>query len=338
MAFIPSEKVLPDFFIYASSLFDFSLFVNPGTVPSVNQEQVGNIFIPSPDINIQKEIVDFLDSKIAEIDALIALQEKMITELKSYKQSVITEAVTRGVPANIKTSHRDAEAQSVPVKPSAHPRSREKIKMKDSGIPWLGSIPAHWEVRMIKRIFRIFSGTTPKSENEIYWNGEIPWITPADYKTDDKYVSCGRKSLTNEGLASCGLTMIPQGSIIFSKRAPIGSVAITKNELCTNQGCLSCVSQENLNTDYFYFAMSVFTEQFELLGSGTTFKEISLSDFSCFPLPFPPIEEQNEITDYLNAKTLEIDSLISLKQQKISTLQNYKKSVIFEYVTGKNEV
>ena len=272
--------------------------------------------VPVPPVETQKKIAEFLDEKCAEIDALIAVEEKMIAELKSYKQSVITEAVTRGVPAAANASR----------------------PLKDSGIPWLGSVPAHWEIRMIKRIFHVFSGTTPKSENPNYWGGTFSWITPADYKTEDKYVFSGRKSLTREGLLSCGLTILPKGSIIFSKRAPIGAVAITKNELCTNQGCLSCVPKMALNEEYFYFAMSIFTEQFELLGAGTTFKEISLSDFADFLLPVPPKSEQSEISNYLNKKTEQINSVISIKQEKITTLQNYKKSIIFEYTTGKKGI
>lgn len=304
------------FYFLSSSAFKecFKSFIS-GLIGGVPVSVFKNFNISIPPTETQKKIAEFLDEKCAEIDALIAIEEKMIAELKSYKQSAITEAVTRGVPA--------AENAARPL--------------KDSGIPWLGSVPAHWEIRMIKRIFHVFSGTTPKSENPNYWGGTFSWITPADYKTPDKYVSSGRKNLTREGLLSCGLTLLPAGSIIFSKRAPIGAVAIARSELCTNQGCLSCVPRVDLNEEYFYFLMSVFTEQFELLGSGTTFKEISLSDFSKFLLPFPPKSEQCEIVKYLNEDSNRINSVISVKQEKIAALQNYKKSIIFEYTTGKRE-
>lgn len=318
--FIFRQKSINSKFLFYLLLSEYiaaigvSSMTGTGGLKRVNTN-IATCKVPVPPVETQKKIAESLDEKCAEIDALIAVEEKMIAELKSYKQSVITEAVTRGVPAAAN---------------AARP-------LKDSGIPWLGSVPAHWEIRMIKRIFHVFSGTTPKSENPNYWDGSFSWITPADYKTPDKYVSSGRKNLTREGLLSCGLTLLPAGSIIFSKRAPIGAVAIARSELCTNQGCLSCVPRVDLNEEYFYFLMSVFTEQFELLGSGTTFKEISLSDFSKFLLPFPPKSEQCEIVKYLNEESNRINSVISVKQEKITALQNYKKSIIFEYTTGKRE-
>ena len=109
--------------------------------------------------------------------------------------------------------------------------------MKDSGIEWYGNIPREWRIAPIKRQFAIVAGATPKSDKSEYWDGGIPWITPADYKTVDKYVSSGRKTISNTGYRSCGTTMIPANSIIFSKRAPVGTVCININELCTNQGC-----------------------------------------------------------------------------------------------------
>ena len=162
-----------------------------------------------------------------------------------------------------------------------------KRKTINSGIPWIGEIPEGWGVHRIKHHFSVISGATPKSENMAYWDGDIPWITPADFKTEDKYVSKGRRNLTEEGYASCGTTIIPKGSIVFSKRAPVGSVAISTNKLCTNQGCLSCVAKDGSNVEYFYFLMSVLTEQFGLVSTGTTFKEIALDVFCNFELPYP---------------------------------------------------
>ena len=191
-------------------------------------------------------------------------------------------------------------------------------KMKDSGIEWIGEIPEGWEIRKIKNNFSIYAGATPKSEKVEYWDGNIPWITPADYKTADKYVSCGRKSLTSRGYNSCGTTLVPTGSIIFSKRAPVGSVVIAKNALCTNQGCLACVPHEEVNSAYFYYCMSIFTEQFELVSSGTTFKEIAASTFVNFLLPYPPLSQQNEIK--------RVPVLIPYFPKHVPALKNTKSS------------
>lgn len=206
-------------------------------------------------------------------------------------------------------------------------------KMKDSGIEWIGEIPEGWEIRKIKNNFMIYAGATPKSEKAEYWDGIIPWITPADFKTADKYVSYGRKSLTALGYDSCGTTLVPAGSIIFSKRAPVGSVVIAKNALCTNQGCLSCIPNEAVNSTYFYYCMSILTEQFELVSAGTTFKEIAASTFASFLLPCPPLSQQNEIVNFLDKEISHVDSMLSQTRSSIEEYKKLKQTVITQAVT-----
>ena len=206
-------------------------------------------------------------------------------------------------------------------------------KMKDSGIEWIGEIPEGWEIRKIKNNFMIYAGATPKSEKAEYWDGGIPWITPADFKTTDKYVSYGRKSLTALGYDSCGTTLVPAGSIIFSKRAPVGSVVIAKNTLCTNQGCLACIPNDAVNSTYFYYCMSIFTEQFELVSAGTTFKEIAASTFASFLLPCPPLSQQNEIVNFLNKESSRIDSMLSKTRSSIEEYKKLKQAIITQAIT-----
>ncbi len=205
--------------------------------------------------------------------------------------------------------------------------------MKDSGIPWIGEIPEGWGVHRIKHHFSVISGATPKSENMTYWDGDIPWITPADFKTEDKYVSKGRRNLTEEGYASCGTTIIPEGSIVFSKRAPVGSVAISTSKLCTNQGCLSCVAKDGSNVEYFYFLMSVLSEQFDLVSTGTTFKEIALDVFCNFELPYPSEQEQNSIASFLDTECARLDAVIEKTRASFEEYKKLKQAVITEAVT-----
>ena len=206
-------------------------------------------------------------------------------------------------------------------------------EMKDSGFEWIGEIPVDWLTKKIKYNFTVFAGATPKSEKKEYWDGDISWITPADYKTEDKYVCMGRKNISIEGYKSCGTTIVPKGSVIFSKRAPVGTVAISGNELCTNQGCLSCVPRECVDCVYYYFVLSVFTEQFELLSTGTTFKEISANSFVNFPLPFPIYKEQIQISSFLSKKCLEIDNILSKTRTSIEEYKKLKQAVITQAVT-----
>ena len=265
-----------------------------------------------PPLSEQRAIADWLDAKCADIDAAIELQQRMIDILKAYKTAVIHQAVTKGLDKN--------------------------ANLKDSGVQWIGEVPEHWEVCKIKNKFMIISGGTPKSDVESYWNGDVVWVTPADYNTEDKVIVKGKRNITKEGLKNSSATILPKNSIIFSKRAPIGLVAINAVPLATNQGCLGCIPKLNVDTIYSYFLFSSFQKQFELLGSGTTFKEISLSSFSSFVIPLPPLAEQRAIADWLDAKCADIDATIALKEQKQEKLKAYKKTIIFEYVTGKKQV
>lgn len=207
-------------------------------------------------------------------------------------------------------------------------------EIKDSGISWINEIPGNWNVEPIKYSYHLIAGATPESTNVDFWDGDIKWITPADFKTKDVFVTGGSRNLTIEGYKSCSTSMLPIGSIVFSKRAPIGTVAITADKLCTNQGCLGLVEKSSrvLNKFYFY-VISIYGEVFNLYGSGTTFKEISANTFANIKLPVPPIQEQKSIVGFLDAKCAEIDALTADIQTQIDTLEQYKRSVITETVT-----
>ena len=206
-------------------------------------------------------------------------------------------------------------------------------QMKDSGIAWIGEIPENWRTCKIKDVFDVVSGATPKSEQLEYWDGDIVWITPADYKTNDKFITFGKRTITQAGYDSCGTTLIPAGSIVFSKRAPIGSVAIAQVPLCTNQGCLSCINKGEADTTFFYYVMSIFTEIFELYGSGTTFKELSYDSFAAFAMTNPPISEQRRIAAFLDRRCAEIDAVMERTKATIEDYKKLKQTVITEAVT-----
>lgn len=204
---------------------------------------------------------------------------------------------------------------------------------KDSGVQWIGSIPTNWKTVRIKNVFRVVTGATPDSNKAMFWDGDVVWITPSDFKTKDHFVAVGKRLITKDGYNSCATNLVPAGSIIFSKRAPIGSVAIAKNNLCTNQGCLSCIPTSKANSNFYYYSFSIFTEAFEMYGSGATFKEISTFDFSNFRVPYPSIDEQKMIATFLDEKTAEIDELVCEVEREIELLKEYKQAEIARVVT-----
>ena len=137
----------------------------------------------------------------------------------------------------------------------------------------------------------------------------------------------GEKSITDSGLRACSTIIFPKYSIIFSKRAPVGQVAINSEELCTNQGCLACIPKNNIKIKYYYYTLSVFTKEFELLSAGTTFKEISIETFANFKLLFSSLDTQSRIADYLDDKCGKIDRYIETQRTIIEKPKAYYKNV-----------
>jgi type I restriction enzyme, S subunit len=157
-------------------------------------------------------------------------------------------------------------------------------RYKDSGVEWLGEVPEHWEVSTIKRCFHIVGGSTPKSDVESFWNGDVLWATPSDLGNDTTgKINHTQRTITTSGLESCSATVVPAGSIVLSTRAPIGSLAVTSVPMATNQGCKSLVAQPSICPEYFAYVLSVNTAELNILGKGTTFLELSADDLVLQP-------------------------------------------------------
>ena len=250
-------------------------------------QEMKNISIVYPSLSEQQKIADYLDKVCGEVDELVALQEKMIEELKAYKQSVITETVTKGLNPN--------------------------VPMKDSGIDWIGDIPKHWILSKAKFFVDITNGCDPKTEGDIpvYGSGASSFKTCGEYK-DGPTVLIGRKGATLH---------IPH--YIEGKYWNVDTAFDVKVKV-------------GFNLKYYYYTAICFDYKYYV--SQTTLPGMAQSSYNNMKIPVPSLEEQRAIASYLDTKCSEIDSLIALKQAKIEELKEYKKSVIYEYVTGKTEV
>jgi type I restriction enzyme, S subunit len=205
---------------------------------------------------------------------------------------------------------------------------------KDSGIRWVDRIPSTWSTTPIKSIAKIVNGATPKSGVEEFWDGDVAWITPADMgKQPTPYINSGARNITVKGYESCGTSLVPTGAIVLSARAPIGSLAIALNKLCTNQGCKSLIPTEKIHNKFLYYVLKSSTEQLNVLGRGTTFLELSADELGCFSFSLPPIEEQSIIANFLDHETAKIDTLIEKQQQLIQLLKEKRQAVISHAVT-----
>ena len=205
---------------------------------------------------------------------------------------------------------------------------------KDSGVEWFGEVPGHWDVIALKKRFQIVGGSTPKSDTESYWDGDILWATPSDLsKRDSIYINETQRKITAFGLASCGTTLVPALSIVLSTRAPIGSLAIAETAMCTNQGCKSLVPIFEADTKYFAHLLSVSTTELNIRGKGTTFLELSGDELSAFKVPAPPEFEQTQIAAFLDRETAKIDALVAEQRRLMVLLKEKRQAVISHAVT-----
>jgi type I restriction enzyme S subunit len=307
--------VLNDYLKFSLESFEpfIGFLFSSNTQNNISEEKVKNIVIPLTDLNSQAEIIRFLSIKSALIDILIFKTEKMIQVLKEKRQAIITHAVTKGLDPN--------------------------VPMKDSGVEWIGEIPEHWNVQKLKRTFQVLNGSTPRSDNSLYWNGKIIWVTPEDLRlTVSPIIFESSRQITSEGYDSCGTNLVPKGSIIVSTRAPIGYVKIAGVELCTNQGCRSLVKKTKSNEKYFFYYLSCFASVLNSFGQGSTFVELSSENLKMFQATIPPIGEQISITRFLDSETNKIDGLIAKNLKLIDLLREFKTSLITQAVTGKIDV
>ncbi len=204
---------------------------------------------------------------------------------------------------------------------------------KDSGSEWIGAIPDHWSASPLKKTFKIEGGSTPPPD-EVNWDGDIAWVTPADLSgLPSLFLEASKRTITVTGLASCGTTLLPAGSLILSTRAPIGSLAIALISMCTNQGCKGLVPNANSFVAYFAFVLLTAKGELNNRGRGSTFLEISGDELSRFSVPTPPFAEQTQIARFLDHETARIDALIEEQQRLIELLKEKRQAVISHAVT-----
>ncbi|HEC78686.1 MAG TPA: restriction endonuclease subunit S [candidate division WOR-3 bacterium] len=303
----------PRYLVHVLNMTDYAAFIDGTTRDKLTQDKMNHIPVLFPPVDEQRAIAAFLDRETVRIDVLIEKKERQIELLQEKRAAGISHAVTKGLNPN--------------------------VKMKDSGIEWLGEIPEHWEVKTLKRVFRILNGSTPKSGEPSYWDGDIPWATPDDLGSlqGDTLFST-RRMITEDGYNSCGTTLAPAGSLVLSTRAPIGHLAIAAVPLCTNQGCRCLVFHTKDETRFFYYQLLTARQELESWGQGSTFQELSRDKLGAVYLVAPPVDEQRAIAAFLDRETARIDALIEKIRKSIELLREYRTALISACVTGKIDV
>lgn len=285
------------------------------TIVHLYQNDFAEFSYAFPNITEQQAIADFLDKECAQIDSIAADLEKQIELLQQYKKSLITETVTKGLD------------KSVP--------------MKDSGIDWIGKIPDHWQKTRIKFESSIIgSGTTPDSGNSMYYeNGEYFWIQSGDLYEKD-YIYETEKQLTDLAILECHALnwYIKDFVVVAMYGASVGNVAISKIDSFTNQACCVIKLNEKNDNRYLFYFLKAAKEEMLLKAFGGTQPNISQIIIKNLNYLDVPLLEQEKIADFLDNKCMIIDKLLQSKKDQYDILIKHKKSLIYEYVTGKKRV
>ncbi|GFE93827.1 restriction endonuclease subunit S [Acetobacter persici] len=196
------------------------------------------------------------------------------------------------------------------------------------------TIPVGSEARRLRFLFGTTSGATPSSGVEDYWDGDIYWVTPEDLgKLSDRYVRETRRRITELGYKNCGVSLAGSGSIVLSKRAPIGQTAILGVPSTCNQGCFLLSKLDDVDERFYYYALIHLRPALEALGRGSTFMELSADDLRSVLMPFPREDNQRLIANYLDRETARIDGLIAEKERMLALLEEKRAAVISRVVT-----
>ena len=281
---------------------------------SLTEEQLGQIKVPLPPLSEQRTIAAFLDAKTAHIDAIIAEAKSSIEEYKAWKASIIYEAVTKGLDPD--------------------------VEMKDSGVEWIGDMPSKWGRTKLANCFcTIGSGTTPTSDDDSYYVGNINWLQSGDI--NGSVVRTTKKQVSEEAYNKFSALKTYKAPFIAIAMygASIANTSIVEIDACTNQAC--CVFSEPnqfISMEYAFYAVLGAKEELLLSARGGTQPNINQDILKKLMIPIPSKTEQEQIVHSLGFKCGRINELISEKEALIKELEAYKKSLIFEIVTGKRRV
>lgn len=287
---------------------------------STNQTELQRNYLLSYELDVptladQQRMITYLDTKLSEIDHQVSLLTSKRDAYLRLKKSIINHAVTRGLDPN--------------------------VKMKDSGIEWIGEVPEHWEVKRMKELSAIGSGTTPKSgEDKYYENGIHPWLNTSDVQ--DCVINEAKFSITDKALNDYSvLKYYPIGTILIAMYGggTIGNVALMNISATINQACCAIVSNEKLLLPKYLFCyLKCHKKKIISLGFGGTQVNLSQAIIAQLPVVLPPLPEQRAIATYLDDKCAKIDTIVSNLDKQISRYADLKRSLIDEVITGKRAV
>jgi len=297
----------------------FTQFNDYTAYGSTIQHLYQNVFVefsfPFTSLPEQTAIANYLDRKTAEIDELIADKKRLLELYEEEKTAIINQAVTKGI--------------------------NPDVKMKDSGIEWLGEIPEHWEVKNLKTIARVQTGRTPKIQNsqlDYFENGEFNWFTPADFDKNNELLESKRK-IIKEAINSNEVELFPEYSIyLVSIGATLGKVSYFRECASANQQINIITFKNGYNPLFGYYFLVGNKEMITLEADYTTLPILNQSKTKTLIFAVPPQSEQQVIVHYIGTECARIDLKKSRTEKLIDLLTEYRTALISEVVTGKIKV
>lgn len=302
---------------YCSLNIRFDFYVTSTALPSMTQRDLGSEKIAIPPLREQVVIADFLDEQCKKIDSIVTDIENQIEILQKYKKSLITETVTKGLD------------KSVP--------------MKDSGIEWIGDVPDHWEVKRLKFVsLKIGSGKTPKGGAEIYEDEGITFIRSQNVYDDGLHLD-DVKFISDDINNEMSSTQLQIGDILFNiTGASIGRCCIYSLKAVGNVNQHVCIIRANNSCFNAYLRYVMVSEigkiQTAINQMGGNRDSLTFEQIGNFVIPVAQSIEQIKIANYLEQQCSKIDSIIESKKEQLTKITQHKKSLIYEYVTGKKRV
>lgn len=313
----PKDNVNSKYYHYLLHSYDvIKVFYNMGNGvrQGLNFSEFAKLLLLEPTTVEQQQIADYLDTQCSEIDATAEDIQKEISLLEDYKKSVITEAVTKGL-------NPDAE-------------------MKDSGIEWIGEIPKGWKIIRLKYITNsIGDGLhgTPNYDDL----GTIFFINGNNLGNRKISITEKTNRLTEKEYKKCGVLKLDKRTLLMSLNGTYGTLSMYDNEpimLSKSVGYINVCNKETKEYLYYFLQSPLAQSQMKISLAGTTIANLSLATVRNLKICLPSICEQQQIADFLDTKCSEIDAIIADKKRQLDILADYKKSLIYEYVTGKKEV
>lgn len=313
----PSERIDGRFLYYATVNPIFRSYAAENMVGAAGHKRVSSSFLKDtrlylPPLPEQQRIATYLDASCAAIDAAVSAKRRQLDTLDALRKSIIQRAVTQGL--------------------------NPQVKLRPSGLDWATEVPVHWKVQQIKRNCSLVRGQfthRPRNDPALY-DGPYPFVQTGDITAAGKYIRTYSQTLNELGLGAS--KQFPRGTLVMSIAANIGDVAILDFEACFPDSMIGMIPGHQAHLDFLYYLMRAMRPIMLRSAVQSTQLNLNYVRIGTNFAPFPPLDEQRAIAEYLDAKEIESNRICEIITAQIDTLIAYRKSLIHECVTGQRRV